>query len=160
MLLAGTFRRSLDEKLRFAIPACLREAFGFPENSILYLAPGTDGTLALYPEQSFSRLAEKLEQGSTNVKEVRAFSRVFFAQVQRVELDRHGRVRLPAELAQLATLSKEIVLVGVRDHMEIWDAERWEAYLSQTQPNYDELCDLAFAGRPVLKTSANHENEN
>lgn len=147
MLLTGTFRRSLDEKFRFAIPKGLRDAFGFPQNSVLYLGPGTDGTLTLYPEQSFSRLAEKLEYGSPNVKETRAFSRLFFAQVQRVDVDRQGRVRLPTELAQLVAIQKEIILLGVHDHMEIWDPDVWQAYLARTQPHYDQLADQALAGR-------------
>ena len=150
MLLTGTFRRAIDEKLRFPIPKSLRDAFGFPESSVLYLAPGTEGTLALYPEQSFARLAEKLEQGSPNAREVRAFSRLFFAQVQRLEVDKLGRVRLPLESAQFASVckDKDIILLGVHDHMEVWDTERWEAYLSRTQPHYDELADSAFSGRP------------
>ncbi len=157
MLLTGTFRRSIDEKLRFAIPKSLRDGFGFPQNSILYLAPGTDGTLAFYPEPSFSRLAEKLEQGPHNTKEVRAFSRLFFAQVQRVDVDKLGRVRLPSESAQLVSVRKEIILLGVHDHLEVWDTQRWEAYLSCTQPHYDELADRAFSGRPAA-TSPDHDH--
>jgi MraZ protein len=160
MWLTGTFRRSLDEKLRVALPKSLREAIGCPENSVLYLAPGTDGSLDLYPERSFSRLAEKLEHGSANVKEVRAFSRLFYAQVQRVELDAHGRVRLPAELAGLASLRKEIVLLGVRDHLEVWDSECWEAYAKRTQPHYDDLAEQALSSRPTPDPStARSENQ-
>ncbi len=147
MLLTGSFHRSLDEKLRFAIPKPLRDAIGHPSNSVLYLAPGTEGSLALYTEDAFERLAGRLEQGSPNGRDVRAFSRLFYAQVQRVEIDKQGRVRLPAELARLAAVQKEIVLVGVRDHLEIWDRTRWEGYLSDTQPHYDELAENAFTGR-------------
>lgn len=147
MLLTGSFHRSLDEKLRFAIPKPLRDAIGHPSNSVLYLAPGTEGSLSLYTEDVFERLAGRLEQGSPNAREVRAFSRLFYAQVQRVELDKQARVRLPAELARLAAVQKEIVLVGVRDHLEIWDRTRWEEYLSGTQPHYDELAETAFTGR-------------
>ncbi len=149
MLLTGSFHRSLDEKLRFAIPKPLRDAIGHPNNSVLYLAPGTEGSLSLYTEDVFERLAGRLEQGSPNARDVRAFSRLFYAQVQRVELDKQGRVRLPAELARLAAVQKEIVLVGVRDHLEIWDRTRWEEYLSGTQPHYDELAENAFTGRTI-----------
>lgn len=146
MLLTGSFHRSLDDKLRFAIPKPLRDAIGHPNNSVLYLAPGTEGSLSLYTEDVFERLAGRLEQGSPNARDVRAFSRLFYAQVQRVELDKQGRVRLPAELARLAAVQKEIVLVGVRDHLELWDRVRWEEYLSGMQPHYDELAENAFIG--------------
>jgi MraZ protein len=151
MLLTGTFHRSLDEKLRFAIPRPLRDAIGPDENATLYIAPGTDGSLEVYSEQAFTRLAAQLEAGPRNDREVRAFNRLFYGQVQRVELDKQGRVRLPAELAQLASLDKDIVLVGVRDHIEIWNFQRWEAYVDSTQPHYDELAERAtpdFGGLP------------
>jgi MraZ protein len=144
MLLTGTYTRTLDEKQRLAIPKPLRESLGFPDNTIFYLAPGTDGSLAFYPEQAFSRLAEQLGSGSPNGQDVRAFSRLFYAQAQRVDVDRQGRVRIPAELARLADLGKDIVLIGVRDHVEIWDRQRWDQYLSRQQSRYDEIAESAF----------------
>ena len=159
MLLTGTFHRSLDEKLRLAIPRPLRDPLAPAGNATLYLAPGTDGSLELYSEDAFSRLAAQLEAGPRNDREVRAFHRLFYGQVQRVELDKQGRVRLPAELSQLASLDKDIVLVGVRDHVEIWDIHRWEAYVGSTQPRYDELAERAVPdpGRfpPSQKSTAN-----
>ena len=149
MLLTGAFHRSLDEKLRLAIPKPLRDAIGHPDISVVYLAPGTDGSLELYAEETFSQLAGKLEQGPRNAREIRAFHRLFYAQVQRLEIDKHGRVRLPVELAQLSSLEKEIVLLGVRDHIEIWDRRKWEAYLDETQPHYDQLAEHAFPAPSV-----------
>jgi MraZ protein len=147
MLLTGTFHRSLDDKLRFAIPRPLRDAMGAGDASVLYLAPGTDGSLELYSEAAFTALTGNVEHGPRNDREIRAFHRLFYGQVQMVELDKLGRVRLPAELAQLASLDKDIVLLGVRDHVEIWDLRRWEAYLGDTQPRYDQLAERAFPDR-------------
>ncbi len=144
MFLTGTFLRSLDEKCRFAIPKRLRDALGHPNNSLLYLAPGTDGSLALYTQEAFSKLAVQLDQGSPTRQDVRAFSRLFFTQAQSVEIDRQGRVRIPPELMNLASLSKEVFLLGVRDHLEIWDRQRWEEYLAQKQTQYDEIAENAF----------------
>jgi len=151
MLLTGTFHRTLDDKSRFAIPRPLRDALGPGETATAYLAPGTDGSLELYSEEAFERLAAKMESGSRNDREARAFNRLFYGQVQRLELDKQGRVRLPAELAQLASLGKDIVLVGVRDHIEIWDLERWKEYLGGAQPRYDELAERALTKPPESK---------
>ncbi len=153
MLLTGTFHRSLDDKLRFAIPRSFRDAVGLSDNATLYVTPGTDGSLELYSEEAFSQLAAQLELGPGNTREVRAFSRLFFSQVQRVELDKLGRVRLTTELVRLAALGKEIVLVGVRDHMELWDLGRWEAYVQSVQPHYDELVERATSGFGATKLS-------
>ena len=54
-------------------------------------------------------------------------------------------MRIPFELASLAGLSKEIVLLGVRDHLEIWDREQWDGWLNDKQPHYDQIAESAFA---------------
>ena len=148
MLLTGTFHRSLDEKSRFALPKRLRDTLLKLGESGLYLAPGTDGSLALYPENAFSALGGHLGHHSPTGQEVRTFSRLFYAQAQRVEMDRQGRIRIPPELARLAALEREVVLLGVRDHMEIWEQTRWQTYLEQYQPKYDEIAESAFQPPP------------
>lgn len=145
MLLTGTFARAVDEKLRIAIPKPLRDALGALAQGILYVTPGTDGSLALYTEESLARLAERLAQASPNAQDVRAFSRLFYARAQAVELDRQGRVRIPPELAQLSGLNKEAVLIGVQDHLELWDRLRWEQYVVLQQRQYDQIAEAAFA---------------
>jgi len=145
MQLTGRFQRSLDEKQRLAIPKRLRDALPSPDGqAVLYVAPGTDGSLALYTEESFSRLADQLAQASPTAQDVRAFSRLFYAQAQAVEVDSQGRIRIPPELVELAALGKEVVLVGVRDHLELWDSRRWADYLSDKQARYDEIAEKAF----------------
>jgi MraZ protein len=76
---------------------------------------------------------------------VRAFSRLFYSQAERVELDQQGRIRIPSELALQAGLRRDVVLVGVRDHLELWDADRWRAYVTERQGQYDEIAERAFA---------------
>jgi MraZ protein len=143
MLLTGAFTRAIDEKQRIAIPKPIREALG-ADIQVLYVTPGTDGSLALYTEAALARLAEKLAAASPNGQDVRAFSRLFYARAQAVELDRQGRVRIPPELAQLAALSHEAVLIGVQDHLELWERGRWEAYVNQRQIRFDEIAEAAF----------------
>ena len=144
MLLTGTFGRAVDEKLRVAIPKPLREALGALAKGVLYVTPGTDGSLALYTEEALAELARRLAQASPNATDVRAFSRLFYARAQAVELDSQGRVRIPPELASLAGLEKEAVLVGVLDHLELWDRGRWEQYVAQRQIEYDRIAEAAF----------------
>ena len=144
MLLTGTFHRAVDEKLRFAIPREIRDEMKLEEGGVLYIAPGTDGSLAVYPEPTFSDLANSLSLTSPASNQVRAFSRLFYAQARRVESDGQGRIRIPAELAKLAALRREIVLLGVRDHLELWDRESWQHYLSDKQPFYDQIAEAAF----------------
>jgi len=148
MLLTGTFVRAIDEKQRIAVPKPVRDSLGFPCQKVLYLAPGTDGCIQLYPEDVFTDLAAQLGCSSPTGQDVRAFSRMFYAQAQRVEIDRQGRLRVPLELAEFGRLSKEVVLLGVRDHLELWNRDQWGSYLAETQPRYDEIAERAF-GQPA-----------
>ncbi len=144
MLLTGKYLRSLDDKQRFAIPKPLRDELGHPEVTVMYVAPGTDGSLALYTQESFAQMGDQLASTSPTQQDVRDFSRMFYAQAQRVEMDKQGRVRIPADLAGFANLQKEIVLLGVRDHLEIWDSMHWEGYLREKQRRYDQIAENAF----------------
>ncbi len=144
MLLTGTFVRAIDEKLRVAIPKPLREALGSSANGVLYVAPGTDGSLALFTEDALAELADRLARSSPNAQDVRAFSRLFYARAQAVELDGQGRVRIPVELAELAGLSKEAMLIGVQDHLELWDPQRWDQYVKARQDKFDRIAEAAF----------------
>ncbi|MCC6507987.1 MAG: division/cell wall cluster transcriptional repressor MraZ [Pirellulaceae bacterium] len=144
MLLTGSYRRTLDDKSRLAIPKQLRDALGFTEQTVLYLAPGTDGSLAIYTHEVFDGLGQRLAAASPAAQELRSFSRLFYAQAQMAEVDKQGRLRIPPELAALAKLTSEVVLLGVRDHMELWDAAAWSAYLGDNQPQYDRLAENAL----------------
>jgi MraZ protein len=144
MLLTGQFSRSIDQKLRVAIPKSLREALDCDKHREIYIAPGTDRSLALYTEEAFARMADRLALASPTRQDVRTFNRLFYARAQRVELDSQGRVRIPPELAGLAALGREVVLLGVQDHVEIWAAERWKSYLAEGQSHYDEIAEAAF----------------
>ena len=144
MLLTGTFNRSLDEKQRIAIPKLLRDILACPPGGGLYVAPGTDGSLTLYTEVAFRTLGERLGQNSPNRQDVRAFTRLFYGQAQFAEMDRQGRIRIPPELATLAKLEKDVVLVGVQDHLEIWATEHWRSYVADKQAHYDEIAETAF----------------
>lgn len=145
MLLTGTYQRSLDEKLRVAIPKPLREALGRP-GLLLYVTPGTDGSLAVYTEQALGELAQRLAQASPAAKNAEAFRRLFYAKAQAVELDRQGRLRIPPELAQWGLLDRDVVLIGAGGHLEIWDRGHWETYSEEKQAHYDELAEAAFGG--------------
>ena len=146
MLLTGTFTRSLDEKLRVAIPKRLRNALGCPDGGAVYVAPGTDHCLVLYTEEAFAELARRLAQSSPTQQHVRAFTRLFYARAQRVDLDRQGRIRIPPDLVELADLAKNVILLGVQDHLELWAEARWQSYLADRQAHFDEIAEAAFDG--------------
>ena len=151
MVLTGAYVRSIDTKLRVAIPKPLREQLVKQEKDSVahvYAAPGTDGSLALYTEETLKGLAARLAAASPTRQDVRAFNRLFYAQAEQVELDDQGRFRVPAGLVKLAALTREVALVGVQDHLEIWDRARWESYLAGKSADYDRIAEQAFGNEP------------
>lgn len=152
MLLTGTFERTLDEKLRLALPKRFRELLA--GQGQLILTPGTDGSLALFPQSAFADLTAKLAARSPTSQDVRAFSRLLYAQSQGVEVDSQGRIRLPEELAKLAGLESEVVLLGVGDRVELWNRSRWEVYLADLAPRYDQLAESALSDAPASRVAA------
>jgi MraZ protein len=155
MLLTGTFKRSVDDKLRIAIPKRFRDEISShsAKPTLLYVAPGTDGSLSMYTEESFTLLADQLSKAPPAGHDVRAFSRLFYARAQTVDVDRQGRTRIPTDLASLANLQGDAVLVGVRDHIEIWNSASWSRYLQANQQNYDQLAERALSGESGKEVS-------
>jgi MraZ protein len=157
MLLTGTYERTLDEKMRLALPKRLRETLA--GGGQLVITQGTDGSLALFPEKAFASLAEKLAARSPTGQDVRAFSRLLYAQSQSVEVDSQGRIRLPTELTRLAELAGDVVLLGVGDHVELWNKSRWEAYLAELAPRYDQLAESALSEAPASSAASGSRTE-
>lgn len=149
MLLTGQFLRSMDEKQRIALPKRVREALEGDKTPALFLTPGTDESLALYTEETLKSLADRLAAASPTRQDVRAYNRLFYARAERVELDEQGRFRIPASLVKLAKLNREVMLVGVQDHLEIWDNGLWETYLAGKSKDYDSIAEQAFGEGPA-----------
>ena len=144
MLLTGSCRRALDDKMRLAIPKPLRDQL--PSQAPLYLTPGLDGCLAVYSSATFAALGDRLEACSPAAREVRGYSRLFFSQAAAVTPDAQWRFRVTAELARWAGLSGEVMIVGVRDHIEVWAVDRWEQYLAGAEGHYEQLAEVALVG--------------
>lgn len=144
MPLTGTYERNLDDKQRLAVPKRLKEQFGEGELTSLFVAPGTEKSLFLYSPQAFNTLAAKLSEKATNRVEIRNYLRLFYAQAEEVPLDSQGRIRVPERLVAFAELKKDLVLLGVHDHAEIWDKDVWSQFLTTSGAQFDQLATQAF----------------
>ena len=142
MLLTGNYPKTLDEKKRLGLPKKVREQMGDPET--LFVTPGPDKCLWVYTKAGLERLAEKLGQTPSTDNEARVFGRLFFAQAEAADLDRAGRILISDRLMQFAELKHEVVLIGVRDHCEVWDAGRWQNYFTENAPRFDAVAEGAF----------------
>jgi MraZ protein len=127
-----------------AVPKRLCEDFGEADLACFYVAPGTDKSLVLYSPAGFERLARRIAKKSSNRVEVRTYKRLFYSRAEKVDLDAQGRIRIPERLVEFAGLGRDVVLMGVHDHVEIWNADSWNAYLDRTNAAFDDIATQAF----------------
>jgi len=139
LLLTGEYEHGVDEKSRVLISNKLRNQIDSEEHgSSFYLVFGANGILCLYPEKYFEEIAFAAAPESTPPDESVAFERISFALATKVELDRQGRLLLNERLRKRAGLKERIMLVGVRDHIELWNSEDWERYLADHMTQYQQ----------------------
>ena len=155
LLLTGEYQHIVDGKSRVLISNKLRSQIDVDEHgSNFYLVFGANGILCLYPEKYFEQIALAITPGTTAPDEAVAFERISFALASKVELDSQGRLLINERLKKRAGLKDHITLVGVRDHIELWNSESWEQYLSDNMAQYQKQMSQA---RQVVLHKQNEE---
>lgn len=124
------------------------------DGTAFYLVPGKRrGTLALYADQYFERYAEACHATLTDNDEKEDFEQVFYAMATLLDIDKQGRVILPQRVMQRAGLGKRVTLAGQRDHMVIWNRDRFDQFIEENWQRYPDLWRLA-----QLKTELSKQN--
>lgn len=150
LLLTGEYQHTIDNKSRVLISKQLRNQIDVDEHgSNFYIVLGSNGILSLYPEKYFEKLVMAGAGGNAAPDEAVAFERMSFALTNKVELDKQGRLLLSERLRGRAGLKDQITLVGVRDHIEIWNNDSWEQYLTDHMSQYQNQ--MSHARQAVIK---------
>jgi MraZ protein len=135
MRFMGTFRPKLDEKGRLFLPAKFREALA----EGVVVTQGQENCLFVWPPEVFDVEADKAAERSLTDKSARGYARIFFSGGDEVVPDKQGRVSIPAPLREYAGLEKDVVVIGVRNRLEIWNPQAWETYQAAEQEKYSSL---------------------
>lgn len=122
VMFMSEYNHTIDAKGRLIIPSKFREVLG----EEFVISKGMDGCLFVYANADWDAFEQKLTALPMTNKEARKFTRFFLAGAAQVELDKQGRILLPATLREFAGLDKDVVLVGVGSRIEIWDKDRYE----------------------------------
>ena len=126
----GEYEHTLDDKNRLTLPAKFRDAFA----GGVVVTRGMDGCLSVYTQDAWDRFVSvRLEGLDPFSREARQMSRFLFAGAAEAEPDKQGRVMLPPALITHAKLAREVVVAGVRDHVEIWDRATWRTHLEDVE---------------------------
>ena len=129
----------MDDKGRMSLPAKLRDQIKNDHEAPFVLTLGFDQCLFLYPMDAWKKIEDQLSTLDTLNAEVRQFQRTILGNSDEVEMDSQGRVMISAVLRKEAGLSKNLVIAGMLNRIEIWDKARYENYHTQTAQTLELL---------------------
>ncbi len=135
----GSYEHSLDNKGRLLIPSRLKD--GLSEGSALYIMQGFDGCLSVYNQNGFDELTKKCSSLSYQKKASRDYLRTLLSSVTPLYIDKVGRVQLPAYTLNKYQIGKEVMIIGVGDHFEIWDLKKFQEYQKDAQSHFEEIAE-------------------
>ena len=118
----GEYNHTIDNKGRLIVPAKFRDQLG----DEFVVTKGLDGCLFIYDNKEWAKLEEKITTLPLSNQNARKFSRLLLAGATSCEVDKQGRILLPANLRKHAKLEKDVALVGVGSRIEIWDQATWD----------------------------------
>ncbi len=133
----GSFTHNLDEKGRLMIPRKMREELGYK----VYIMKGFEGSLSLYNEERYQKLVEEFSRLSFNQSKVRDYLRLQFASTYEMEVDKLGRVQIPTALLTKYNISKEVLVLGIGDHIEVWDKAKYEEYENGIRDEFESIAE-------------------
>ncbi|KKT04106.1 MAG: Protein MraZ [Candidatus Magasanikbacteria bacterium GW2011_GWD2_43_18] len=133
----GEYSHNLDEKGRLAVPKKFRTAL----SKGAVVTRGLDNCLFLYTKDEWKKLADKLANLPFSQANARAFARLMLAGAMDVSVDKQGRIILPEYLRTYASLSKETVVAGLYNRLELWDKTAWETYTQQSEKESNKIAE-------------------
>ena len=111
---------AIDDKSRLVLPSLFRDEFKGP---ICYASLGMDGCIEVFPEEVYLERAKKITSLNDFDPKARQVKRTFLSNTFSVQIDSHNRILLPKLLVNKTKAEKKVVVVGMYDHLEIWDSD-------------------------------------
>lgn len=133
----GEFNMNMDSKGRVTLPAKYRELLG----EGFHITRGYDGCLSVYDRENWVAFRDKLLSYPVTNAAARTVQRMFLAGVEEPTADKQGKILLSQAHRAYAGLVKEVVIIGVGNHIEIWAKEKWEAYNNGASMSLEEAAE-------------------
>jgi MraZ protein len=143
-MLLGEYEHTIDDKNRLTLPAKFREAMA----EGVVVTRGMDGCLYAYPRTEWLERFQSRVGGLDPLQpDARKLQRHFFSGAAEADPDKQGRIMIPAPLLRYAGLSRDVVVAGVHDHLEIWDREAWRRELNDVEGSAEHVAERLAAER-------------
>jgi len=136
-MLIGEYKHTLDPKKRLSLPSKFRKEIG----TRVVLTRGLDNCLFVYPLAEWKKVSQKLRELPMGQADTRGFNRFMSSGAIDTEIDSLGRVLVPDFLKEFAHLKSKVVLIGMNDHLEIWNEEKWSAYRRRIEKQGNALAE-------------------
>ena len=141
-MLLGEHEHTIDDKSRLTLPAKFRQAMA----GGIVLTRGLDACVEAYPADDWQALVESRIAGLNPLShETRVIERFYYSGAVEVRPDKQGRVMLPPALVEHGGLGREVVVVGMRDRLEIWDRAAWRTQLKEVMGNAEHVAERLAA---------------
>ncbi|MGD8396440.1 MAG: division/cell wall cluster transcriptional repressor MraZ [Candidatus Eiseniibacteriota bacterium] len=132
---------AIDAKGRVNIPARHRRIASKKGSLEFWFTPGFDGCVFLWDAPGFTEYAARISSLPSNIQDTRRLRRRIFTRTTRVEPDHQGRVVIPEALRRQANLDSQVLILGVHDHLELWNPAIYEAYDSESGETDGEIAE-------------------
>ena len=138
----GVSKVTLDAKGRLAIPSRYRERLESRSEGHLIVTVDRDYCLLIYPLPDWEDIEQKLIRLPSLNKDARQLQRLMLGYSAELEMDSHGRILLPRELREFASLVRRATLIGQGKKFELWDEDNWSARRDEWLAGGNETTDL------------------
>ena len=139
-MLMGTYTPRMDDKGRLFLPAKFRDQL----SEGLVVTRGQERCLTVWPRAAFGQVAEQAQAAPVTDRAVRDYTRLLFAGASDDQPDKQGRLSIPPMLREYASLTRDVVVIGVVNRLEIWDSSRWQAYSDTHEDSFSDLGQEVF----------------
>ena len=138
MRFIGRFPHTIDDKGRLSIPSRFRQTLQDRGQNVLVLTD-FDACITAYPLDVWARLEERLQNQSSFERDIRAFLRHFYSGASECPVDGQGRILVSPPHREKAGLTREVIIVGALNRIEIWDRHRWEEFLTTSPVTFEDI---------------------
>ena len=139
-MLMGEFHHNIDDKGRLIIPSKFRYELG----EKFVVTRGLENCLFVYSLEEWEKIVSRLKALPFTNKDARNFTRFFLSGAVECEFDRQGRINITSPLVRYAGLTKECVIIGANDRLEIWSSEAWDKFFTDNEVAVADITENLF----------------
>jgi MraZ protein len=137
----GEYRHNIDEKGRLILPAKFRETCEERGIERFFLTRGLDQCVFMFSSEEWSLLEQKFKNMPFTKQQSRQFNRMFFSGAIDVYPDKQGRFIIPQYLKDYSSITKETVIIGVSNRIELWDSRKWDEFYNSSSGSFEQIAE-------------------